>query len=593
MRGIRGVFVWTDSMRHLRRNWPCFAILGLYVLCILAVNPKGEFPLNDDWSYTRSAFALGSGHGLHVDEWCAPSLVGQALYGGLLTRIFSSHFLVLRISTLFLSCCTVLLLWGILMRIGFRRDLAAMMLLAWVFNPLQFNLSFTYMTEVPFIFFVALALYLYLLHLDEGKFWPLALSAATLGYGYLVRQTALFVILALVCSVLLDSQKGIWKRLREGGMVSCIAGAFIAGYYGWILAHGGATAAVHRKFELLDSLTARQIIGNSYGMFFYLALMLAPVWIYLIPSLCRMIRGFNRIVQIGVPVAWCAVSILGVCWFYSHYTPAEYLPSTPYHARMPFLLNVLYDSGLGPITLDPAYFGAPPTPMYPRVWGAVTIIVAAGVVLCGTLCVLGLIRLHRYFIGRKCKAVILLAGLSFLSLALFEVVFSHIQEGGLFDRHILILSFLFSLLLGKWGSPPDSAVTEQSSSLEEMAARPHSAALIPAGIAVAVLALFCVAATHDYLEWNRIRWNMGRGLLERGVDPLAIVGGFEFNAWNNYDTFVARGNITNVHHWWFDKRDYIISMTPQEGYEIQQSRAYFSWVNLEPVNLYTLRMIRD
>ena len=60
--------------------------------------------------------------------------------------------------------------------------------------------------------------------------------------------------------------------------------------------------------------------------------------------------------------------VLGVCWFYSHYTPAEYLPSTPYHSRMPFLLNVLYDSGLGPITLDPAYFGAPPTPIYPRVW---------------------------------------------------------------------------------------------------------------------------------------------------------------------------------------------------------------------------------
>ena len=526
-------------MRCLYRNWPCIAILGLYILCILVANPKGEFPLNDDWSYTRSAFALGLGHGLRVDEWSAPSLVGQVFYGGLLTRLFSSHFLVLRISTLFLSCCTLLLLWGILLRIGFRRGFASVMLLAWAFNPLQFSLSFTYMTEIPFIFFIALALYLYLLHLEEGKFWLLALSAATLGYGYLVRQTALLFILALVCSLLIDSRKNISQRLREAVMVSCTAGVFIAGYYGWILAHGGATAAVHRKFQLLHQMTSKQVIGNSCGMFFYLALMLAPVWVYLIPALRRLIRGFGRIVQFGVPAAWCALVVAGGCWFQSHYTPAEYLPSTTYHSRMPFLLNVLYDSGLGPITLDPAYFGASPTPIYPRVRYAVTAIVAVGVVLCGTLCVLGLIRLRRD--PGKCGAVIPFAGLSFLFLALFEIVFSHVQEGGLFDRHILILSFPLCLLLGEWGRSASPAVAEQGNRLEETAKRPHSSAWIPAGISIAVLAMFCVTATHDYMEWNRIRWDMGRSLLEQGVDPLAIVGGFEFNAWNNYDTFAARG----------------------------------------------------
>jgi hypothetical protein len=576
-------------MRYLRRNWPCVAILGLYALCILAANPKGEFPLNDDWSYTRSAFAFGSGHGLRVDEWTAPSLVGQAFYGGLLTRLFSPHFLVLRISTLFLSCCTLLLLWGILRRLGFRRDFASVMLLAWVFNPLQFSLSFTYMTEVPFVFFVALAWYLYLLHLEEGKFWPLALSAATLGYGYLVRQTALLFILALVCSLLLDSKKDISKRLREAMIVFCIAGIFIAGYYGWILAHGGATAAVHKKFELLGHLKFKQIIGNSYGMIFYLALMLAPVWVYLIPALWRMIRSFGRIVQFGVPAAWCALVVAGVCGFQYHYTPTEYLPATTYHSRMPFLINVLYDSGLGPITLEPDYFGASPTPIYPRVWYAVTAIVAVGVVLCGTLCVLSLIKLRRD--SWKCGAVIPFAGLSFLFLALFEIVFSHVREGGLFDRHILILSFPLCLLLGIWGSSPFSTTAEESSS--ETRERPRSIAWIPAGISVAILALFCVAATHDYMEWNRIRWDMGRGLMEQGVDPLAIVGGFEFNAWNNYDTFAARGGSTNVNWWWYDRRDYIISMIPQEGYGIQQIRAYFSWVHRRPVNLYVLRLIPD
>jgi hypothetical protein len=91
------------------------------------------------------------------------------------------------------------------------------------------------------------------------------------------------------------------------------------------------------------------------------------------------------------------------------------------------------------------------------------------------------------------------------------------------------------------------------------------------------------------MEWNRVRWSLGRELLERGVDPLRIVGGFEFNAWNNYDAFAARGNIGSVHYWWYDRRDYLISMTPQEGYRVLQTKSYFSWVHRQPVYLYLLR----
>jgi hypothetical protein len=159
-------------------------------------------------------------------------------------------------------------------------------------------------------------------------------------------------------------------------------------------------------------------------------------------------------------------------------------------------------------------------------------------------------------------------------------VFSHIQEGGLFDRHILIVSFLFCLLLGILSGEGTGEIRESRIGL---------ARFIPAGIAIAALGAFCVGATHDYMEWNRIRWDMGRALLERGVDPLTIAGGFEFNAWNNYDTFVARGNIARVYHWWYDRPDYIISMAPLDGYQIRQAGQYFSWIHRCPVSLYVLK----
>jgi 4-amino-4-deoxy-L-arabinose transferase-like glycosyltransferase len=563
----------------LQRDWPCFLILVVYLICVLAANPKGEFPLNDDWSYVRSAFAFGSGHGMRVDQWSAPSLVGQALYGGLLTRMFSPHFLVLRISTLFLSVCIPMLLWKILLRTGFRRGLASVMLLAWLFNPLQFILSFTFMTEIPFVFFLALAFNLYVLYLDKGKLLHLIFCAAVLGYGYLIRQTALLFILALLCSILLDFREPVARRVRRGIAAAAASGIFIFCYYLWILLYAGATAAVHRKFQLLSYLESRQIIGNSYGMLFYLVFMMLPVLIFLIPSASRLSLEFRWIVRLGVPALWCAIVLTGLWWFQAQYTPLDYLPSATYHARMPFLLNVLYDSGLGPVTLDPTYFGAPPTPVYPRVWYGITIIVALGAILAGTLCVFGLLRLRSLPLFPKRKPLIIFTCLSLIFLVVFEVIFSHIQEGGLFDRHILIVSFPFSLLLGILSTKGD----------ENRGNRAGAAVWIPTGLACAALILFCIAATHDYMQWNRVRWDMGRELLARGVDPLTIVGGFEFNAWHNYDTFAARGNIGTVHHWWYDRRDYIISMAPLEGYRILHTRSYFSWVHRRPVNLYVIR----
>jgi hypothetical protein len=566
-------------LRLMRKNLWCFIALSFYVLCIAAVNPVGEFPLNDDWSYIRSAFSFASGHGMRVDEWSAPSLVGQALYGGLLARLFSPDFLVLRISTLLLSCLTAVLLWKAFRRIGFRAELAGIMLLAWVFDPLQFNLSFTFMTEIPFLFFISLAIYLYVLHQDTLKAWPLLLSSAALGYAYLIRQTALFFILALIFSILIDSRKGRRLRIQESILAACTAGAFVAAYYAWSMTRGGATAAVHRKLELLQWLTAKQIIGNSFGLLFYLAFMLLPLWIFLTPSLFRIAGTFARKIQIGVLSTWSLIACFGIWWFRSHYVWSQYLPSKTYHARMPFLINVLYDSGLGPITLDPAYFGPSPTPVYPRVWTAVTVIVAILAVLLGSLATFGLIRRQSLKLCRERAPLFVFFGIAFAGIVAFEIVFGHLQEGGVFDRHILgpALPLLFwtgFLFHGKENGEKEAG---------------RSAVPILTGIALAALTAFSVAATRDYMEWNRIRWEMGRNLLAQGVNPLAIVGGFEFNAWNNYDNFVARGNVTSVRHWWFDTREYIISMAPQAGYDVLQKKSYYSWVHRRPIEIFLIR----
>ena len=566
-------------MRFIRAQYPCLIILAAYALCVLAANPSGEFPLNDDWSYARSAFAFGSGHGFKVDEWAAPSLLGQVFYGGLLTRFFSPSFLVLRLSTLVLSGCTALLLWGIFRRMPIRRDLACILLLAWIFNPLQFSLSFTFLTEIPFLFFVALATYWFVRYLHKPASGFLMLSAAALGYAFTIRQTALFFFLALLGGVLADARTRFLQRVRRILLPAVAFGIFVAGYFLWVETRGGSTAAIDRKYDLLHHIQRKQLIGNTYGMLFYLVFMSLPVWLLLIPSFYRRLRDFRGKARIGILAAWILLVAAGLCWFPRIYGHAEFLPATPYHSRMPYLINVLYDTGLGPITLDPDYFRPVPTPAYPGVWIAVTALVAAGALLCGASGTIGLIRLRKFPLPLEQRPLCVFAGLVLLSLIPFEIVFSNLQEGGLFDRHVLIVALPFYLLLGLFSL----------GETEKAAARaPGIPAVLTSGIAVLAFGVFCVAATHDYLEWNRIRWEMGRGLLARGIDPLSIAGGFEFDAWHNYDTFLARGNIAKVKNWWYDARDYGISMIRQADCRVLETREYFSWVHRRKIPLYLL-----
>jgi hypothetical protein len=46
---------------------------------------------------------------------------------------------------------------------------------------------------------------------------------------------------------------------------------------------------------------------------------------------------------------------------------------------------------------------------------------------------------------------------------------------------------------------------------------------------------FAMAGTRDYLEWNRVRWQCARNLIEqREISADDIDGGFEFNRWHLY-----------------------------------------------------------
>jgi 4-amino-4-deoxy-L-arabinose transferase-like glycosyltransferase len=556
---------------------PYLIIFAIYILSIAIVDPRGEFPLNDDWSYTRSAFRWGQEGRMQVDEWCAMSLIGQAFYGGLLTELFGQSFLVLRLSTLALSCGTAFLLWHILRQTGVRHSTAWVAVLGWVFNPIQYALAHTYMTEVPFLFFVTLGLAFYLAHIQNDKLWFLVGCGAALGYAFLIRQTAVFFIAPVFLALLAPRYRPGWAdALRRAALFSLTTLLFVGIYFFWLMGSGGPTPATRRKFELLAHIGFEQLVGNLFGLLFYTSFMLLPLLSWLLPTLHRLWKESTGLVRVLSLIFWIVFSAFGLCWFYLRYSHSDYLMSKAFHARMPFLLNLLYDTGLGPLTLDPTYYGPPPTPVYPRLWILVTLMVALGLVVLGLL--LGLSRIWKRIHQESARSLLFVGALSFLLIVVFEIIFSHVQEGGLFDRHILIAVLPLLPVLG---------ILERFGA--QVAEVPSPKLRGATCLSLAALAYFSLTATHDYLQWNRIRWDFGTKLLAQRVDPLTVSAGFEFNGWHNYDTFRARGGIGRVYHWWYDKRVYLITMEPHPGYDVVEEREYFSWLHRRLIPLYVLK----
>jgi hypothetical protein len=106
-----------------------------------------------------------------------------------------------------------------------------------------------------------------------------------------------------------------------------------------------------------------------------------------------------------------------------------------------------------------------------------------------------------------------------------------------------------------------------------------------------VYGIFSVAATHDYLSWNRSRWEALRYLTEEAhISSHNIDGGFEFNGWYEPDPAYRR-KIEKNWSWLFRKfeyTDYVVSFEPKAGFKEIKRYPYRRWIPYGEGNIYIL-----
>ena len=490
----------------IRARVPELIAFAAILLGTLLVWPVGDYPVDDDWAYTRSLWTLFAEGRVEILDWNPMTLVVHLAWGWLFSALFGLGFTTAKLSTialLFVECAAFV---AILRRMGAREATAAAAVLALVFGPLHFFQSFLYATDIPTLAWSTLSLLFYLRGLTPGERRSrrhLLLGSLFCALAFGVRQGGILVAVA-VFAYLAVFERG---RLREPRTwLACFALPAVAVllFQLWYQLVHGPTAAFDQSLRdilgFLKNLDLRRGVFAVYALLAYTALPLLPLAVALPRTAWQPALGpgtWRR--RLAALVALAAVA----CFAYV---------SGVLGRSFPYLGNKLTRFGF--LSPNEVIVGAREV-----LWGS-----AAAWALSAALLAAAVLFATRWIAGpgpddsdgdaaAKRRVAYRLVAVHLGVLLLYSLL----TLGIAFDRHLLVLAPPALLLLagglGRGAEP-----------------RPLRFALC-----LLPFAFYSVAGTHDVHSFSRAAFAAGGDLIERGVDASEIEAGYAFDGWHMYE----------------------------------------------------------
>ncbi len=524
-------------------SYPSLLVL-LWAIAVIIVDPRGEFPVNDDWAYAKNVKALVEDGKFSVDSWPAMTLVSQTIYGSAVAALFGFSFTALRCSVLFLGILASIVLFLLLKKRCGNGLISFLLAAGFCFSQLFVALSFTYMTDVFFLSFLIFALHRLVLYLEEEKKSDYLLYCLFCLIAVLNRQQGLLLPL-LIAFPLLFKRRFSFRNLTLASLpfMLCLGAHFGYRYLLKLYSVSNNMWGARQMMKSVNalnvesaSLQAGDIIISTGWLLFPLALLFCTS-----PPEFRLRRFLLFLVTaLGVLlVSFGALSLF---------------PSG----------NVSMISSVGPKALKDYFENI--QPRYPLSEG-LRWFVAGLAFFSATTIVFRTFGLKYFYAAGRDKEPSLNVSLLFFMVVYF---FFSVLNPAYFDRYVLPLA-LVALVLNVGG--------------EIRINRPSILAL---AVVVSGIFLLSVFTEKDLMNWQRTRWAALRDLESKGVSPGEIDGGFEYNAWYKpgkgfYPDSDPRS------WWWVDRDDYLIANGEYPGYKMINVYTYPHFVPYTTDTLFVLQ----
>ena len=541
--------------------------LGIFGACLLAIQPWGNYPLNDDWQYARASRLFAETGQIRIDTPIAPALVGQMLMAYPVIRLFGMNHAFLRALTWAMAAIALFGVDRLLVIAGvtWRRRLFALVLL--IVNPLFLYFSNTFMTELYGFTPALLAAVVYFEGRRRGVIglsWWIAVAVLSI-FAFWTRQFAASVFPAIVVTWILTDWRRHWRPVA---LSSCVFGLGVTGYFVWVRMSGNF------GFAFGDPLARMfQLSGPAWGVETGAAMVYLAA--FFLPMLIVIARTGWRDRSAYIAGLLCLICAFATRSSFRSHAPSDTEFGGWIHRVFPYVTNVIFRTGVGPVTLDDVYHQAVMNrPQWSgSIWTWIEWILLFSTFLWG-FAIRRIWQVCTTPAKKSLKQEIALFSLIWIAFSWTLTVQAYRLE--IFDRYyfpvVLCLSILIPLL---WDRPEPGA-----------AHAPWSYAA--AAVCTVALGWFSIAGLHDHFRWNDARWNLVRYAFSSGVSPANLAGGFEVNGWENYDDFQAHhGQMSlncrvNYDDWFCLDATYRIAMNPISGYEQWKEEQPSYWLAYGP-----------
>jgi hypothetical protein len=491
------------------------ALVVLWALMAIVVDPVGDFPLNDDWAYGLPVKWLVENGRLRFTDQGAMTLITQVFWGALFASIAGFTFTVLRVSTLVIATVGLAASYLVGREVGLPRWLAMVVTGLFVVNPVFISLSHTFLTDVHFWSLTMLAVFLLLRGVRRGHAVSYWAGWAVILAATLIRQVGLAIPIGLVVALALKD--GFGRSWLVSVLVPTLAlFAVVLAYPKVVQSTIGLSAAYAYSqnslgliFVDLMHLRLGALKPFLYAVgcgLMHLGWWMLPLLV-LLPSFPGASDRPGKVVLTPFIAVGSAAVVTALLWATGGLMPVG-SPGC-----------ILVDLGTGPQTM----VGEPPhAPVL--FWVAVTAVSAFGAALLVLALASTARRSFAQLLSSRNHRPLWLPAFLIMVGTVYWLPFGY--YGPWFDRYLLLEMSLLGLLIA--GEATRSA---------GRGLRPSAPRLAAAAALALVYLGFGIVSAHDYLAWNRARWAAVRSLMKaQDIAPTDINGGFEFDKyfyWEN------------------------------------------------------------
>jgi hypothetical protein len=210
----------------LRSAHPLGFVAALFAATVAFVNPLRETAVADDWAYALMVrHLLGTGEHL-AHAWVAANPIAQIEWGALFVRGLGFSHAALRGSTLVLAVVALGAFYLLCREHRLERRESAALTMLLLSSTLFLRLSFSFMTDVPFLALFLVAVLLYTMALQRNSL-ALALSGSlAAAAAILTRQFGVALLAGFLLAWLTRRERPrSWRLLAAATTLPCVAAA--------------------------------------------------------------------------------------------------------------------------------------------------------------------------------------------------------------------------------------------------------------------------------------------------------------------------------------------------------------------------------